>query len=118
SVGTYKATITVTNTETQESTTAVRTLTAKRALVNLHATKSRYGYNTSSRVRHGNCQVTRAGWDFDRPNSLYLDCRGGDVTANYGFSLPANARSVTWHVSGSHGFGWSGHIYKWMTRGH
>jgi len=114
--GTYTATARVTNTETGETDTATRTLTAKHGYVTTTHTKARDGYNTSSRVRRGDCVLSRNPW-FEGPNSLYLDCRGGSVTANYGFSLPRNARNLTWHVTGRHGFGFDGHIYKTFSHG-
>ncbi len=107
--GTFKATLTVTNDETGESDTAVRNLTAKSDTINKRVTKTHRGTQTSSRSHARSCYVTGDSWD----HSLNLDCWGGHhATARYGFSLPHNARRVSWSVRGSRGCCDNGRVTK------
>jgi hypothetical protein len=110
-VGLYKATLVMTNNHTGETDSSTIRLHAKSDIVDRRITKTRNGADTSSRWRQGDCVVTRNGW-FDGPNSLYLDCRGGRTGVKYNFTLPQNARNISWAGNGSHGFGWDGRIIK------
>jgi subtilisin family serine protease len=116
-VGTFKATLTATNSDTGETATEVVTLTSKSDTVARRTTKSRTGIDTRARSHSSSCYINRE-WD---TSHLTLDCWGGrQATARYGFSLPHNARNVTWSVSGTRGCCDSGRIIKtgWRTGDH
>jgi hypothetical protein len=63
-------------------------------------TKSRYGIDTSSRSKSGNCFFRGDSWT----GWLTLDCWGGSYArARYRFNLPEDARNITRTIRGSTG---------------
>jgi len=112
-VGTFKATLTVTDPATGETATANKTLYAKSDTVNKRITKSRLGSNTSARSRTSGCYINAYYYD----GTLNLDCWGGrQATARYGFALPSNARNIVWAVGGQRGCCNNGRVIKTGTR--
>lgn len=112
-VGRYTAKLTVTNTQTGETDKATHTLYAKSDTVNRRITMSRTGTDTSARSHTSSCYIDRD-WG---TSHLNLDCWGGRFAAvRYGFALPANARNVTWSVSGERGCCDNGRVIKTGTR--
>lgn len=105
--GRYRATLTVTNDDTGETDTATTVLHATSDTVNKRFTKSRNGANTSARSHRGNCYLDNFF------GSLDIDCWGGrEGVARYGFTLPRNARNVTWGMSGTRGCCSNGRVIK------
>jgi len=107
-VGTFKATLTVTNTVTGEKDTATETLYARTAMTYPRVTRSRIG--TSGRGTYTpSCSVD----NYDNVDHLHLDCWGGRYAlADYGFSLPRNAYNLSWSVTGSRGCCSNGLVIK------
>ena len=111
--GKYKATLTVTNDETGETDTAATTLHATSDTVNRRITKSRTGVDTSARTRTHSCYIDRD-WG---TSHLSLDCWGGrQAVARYGFTLPRDARNLTWGMRGERGCCSDGRVIKTGTR--
>ena len=112
-VGTYQAVLTVTNTETNETDTATRTLYAKSDTVNKRITKTRNGTDTSARSHSSSCYIDRD-WG---TSHLELDCWGGrEAAVRYGFTIPSNATNVTWSAPGTRGCCDNGRVTKTGTR--
>ena len=89
------------------------TLYAKTDTVTRRITKTRNGFETSSRVGSPSCYIDRDWYG----NGLELDCWGGrQAVANYGFVLPHNASNVTWNVAGVRGCCSNGRVARTGTR--
>jgi hypothetical protein len=105
--GRYRATLTVTNDETGETDVTSTVLHATTDTVNRRLTKSRTGTDTSARSHRGSCYLNNFF------GSLDIDCWGGrEGVARYGFTLPRNARNVTWGMAGSRGCCSNGRVIK------
>jgi hypothetical protein len=96
SVGTYKATLTVTSTETGKKATSVQTIKAKTDMVTKRITKTRAPRDTTTREARG-CAIRNGSWDSAR--DLHLDCVGGRYAeATWRFKIPASATNLSWSL--------------------
>jgi len=112
-IGTFRSTLTLTNTETGESDTATRILYAKRALLNSHHTWTWNGDQALATSHSSSCYADKYSYN----HTLDLSCWGGHhAVGTSGSGLARNATNVRWSMAGTRGCCDNGRVIKTGTR--